>query len=131
MSLHLPLDHQCAHCEAYYIPYDAAVVCPQCGANEETVYPGFINHAVESANFNLQHGGSYIPEAWFVGSFGDHILKLTFSILEAARFSDSDEPFETLARTWIDKIDFQDQEYLREHLLDIVKAVHQRLKSAG
>ena len=31
MSLHIMYDHQCAKCEAFYIPYEEGVTCPNCG----------------------------------------------------------------------------------------------------
>lgn len=129
MTLHIDYTHQCGQCEAYYIPFEAAVVCPKCGADEDEVFTAFISEAAHSARFNLQRG-SFVPGAWWVGSFADHILRLLFNILEKHREQENalesagaPVPFEPVARAIVDRIDFGKQEYLREHLYQIALRV--------
>ena len=38
MSLHIMYDYQCSKCEAFYIPYEEGVTCPNCGLDEDEVY---------------------------------------------------------------------------------------------
>lgn len=126
MTLHISYSHQCAHCSAFYIPFEEAVVCPQCGAHEAEIFATFISEAADSANFNL-HSGSYVPGAWFVGSFADHVLYLLFAILEAHRTQEGQTPFDQVARRFVDQMDFGDQDYLREHLYQIALNVKAQL----
>ena len=130
MSLHIPYTHQCPQCSAFYIPYDETVRCPRCGAQEDKseVFEAFIRQAAHSAEFNLNSLGSYIPPAWWVGTFGDHILHLLFKILEAHRITEGSKPFAEVARQAVDQMDWGNQEYVREHLYQIALRVHEQVE---
>ena len=120
MSLHIKYSHQCRHCSAYYIPFAEYVLCPNCWADEKEVFPAFISQAANSARFNLQTQGYYEPEAWYIGSFTDHILHRVFLILEEHRIRKDEFTIEQIARHAVDTMDFGEQQYLREHLYQIV-----------
>ncbi|GDY08971.1 hypothetical protein LBMAG52_24570 [Planctomycetia bacterium] len=118
MTWHIHYTHQCGNCEAFYIPYEVSVLCPKCGTNEDEVKDDFISEAAGSAHVNLREG-SYLPGVWHTSSFADHILYLLFSVLEQHRTTKKKKPFDAVAREAVDRIDFEDQEYLREHLYEI------------
>jgi hypothetical protein len=127
MTWHIHYTHQCGSCSAFYIPYDADVMCPQCGKNEDEVKEDFISEAAGSASVNLREGGSYMPGAWYASSFADHILHLLFLVLEEHREAKKSKPFDQVAREVVDKIDFGEQTYLRGHLYDIALKVKAEL----
>lgn len=126
MTLHIHYNHQCAQCGAYYIPYGNDVPCPRCGIMEQERY-NFIPQAVESAYYNLKSQHSYTPMAWYVGSLGDHILYLMFPILEQHRLSPT-QSFNEVAWNMVQKMNFGEQEYLRDHLYSILILVYQQLQ---
>jgi hypothetical protein len=126
MTLHIHYTHQCKQCSAYYIPFEQGVACPKCGINEEEVYAAFISEAAVSARFNLQ-SGSYIPAAWIVSSSTDRILRLLFSILEKHRTQNDQKPFAEVACEFVEKTDFGEYEYLREHLCQLAVKVKGKL----
>ena len=130
MSLHIPYTHQCPKCSAFYIPYAEDVCCPSCGVQEDKseVFDTFIQQAANSAEFNFNSHGSYIPPAWWVGTFGDHILSLLFGILEQHRTTENSESFADVARRMVDKIEWSDQEYTREHLYQIALKVQEQIE---
>ena len=125
MTMHITYDHQCAKCGAFYIPYDE-VPCPNCGLIESERFD-FIPQAADSAMFNLEEYQSYVPPAWWTGSYGDHILSLLFSILEQQR-EEPDKPFPSIARSFVDEVEWGDQGYGKEHLYNIAIRVHEQIE---
>ncbi len=76
MSLHIMYYHQCSKCEAYYIPYDKDIVCPNCGVNEEEVAEDIISTIVSSANYQKRMFGIYTPIAWWTGLHPIFLIQL-------------------------------------------------------
>ncbi len=126
MTLHIHYNHQCPKCEAYYIPYDLEVPCPRCGLIEQERFD-FIPEAVESARFNLETQGSYVPGAWYKSSLADHILGLVFGLLESQRRTPKGGRFEDLARKALQDMNWGDQVYLRDHVYGIAVSVYEKL----
>jgi hypothetical protein len=87
----------------------------------------FIPLAVDSALFNLERG-SYLPPAWWVGTYGDHVLKLVFEMLELHRINDKGEDFETIARSYVDRAKWGDQPYAKEHVFRIACRISEEIK---
>jgi len=127
MTWHIHYDHQCSKCEAHYVPFDDVEPCPQCGEVEAERFD-FIPQAAGSALSNTHGDGSYMPGAWFVGSLGDHLLHLLFAILEKHRTSDGSVPFDALARSFVDKMEWGDQEYMRDHLFRMSVRVFEEIE---
>lgn len=129
MTLHIPFDHQCPKCSAHYIPYDDAVPCPNCGHVEPERFD-FIPQAVASARYNLETYQSYLPGAWYIGSFGDHILKILFGLLEDYKEGPKQPSFPDFAQTRLAQLDWGKQTYLRDHILSIAVRVYESLSGS-
>ena len=125
MTLHVGFNHQCKTCEAFYIPYDKDVQCPKCGLVESKRLD-FIPKAVLSLRFN-KYEGSYTPAAWWVGSFGDHILNILFGLLDAYE-EGKNGSFQDFVSSRLSRLDWGDQEYLQKHVLGIALRVHEELE---
>lgn len=127
MTLHIVYDHQCTQCSAFYIPFEENVHCPQCGKLENETFD-FIPRAVDSLNFNKTKWGSFTPSAWWVGSFGDHVLNILFTL-----FDDYDqsgrEDFDEFASDHLSELDWGEQTYLEEHIKSISKLIYPNLNS--
>jgi hypothetical protein len=124
MTLHITYNHQCPKCNAFYIPYGDAP-CPNCGLLEPERFD-FIPRAANSAMFNLRRHNSYAPAVWYVGTFGDHILGLLFPMLDQHR-QDPSRPFTTIAREAVERMNFEEQVYLKEHLYNIAIRVYDEI----
>ena len=121
MTMHVVYSHQCANCKAYYIPYDADVPCPRCGRVEAERFD-YIPQAAASMRFNRESYGSYTPGAWWVGSLGDHILRLLFGLFDA-HAAPPGQPFEQFLDQRLAQMEWDDQEYMRDHLRGIALRV--------
>ncbi len=126
MTLHVVYDHACEHCGAFYIPYDREVPCPNCGAVEEERFD-YIPQAVQSLRFNKRRGGTYMPPAWWVGSLGDHILRLLFSLFDAYESREANEGFAEFAASYLADMNWGDQGYLEKHVLAIAIRIQPEL----
>lgn len=87
----------------------------------------FIPQAAESALFNLKNG-SFEPMGWWVSSYADHLLIIIFSILEEHRKSNESGNFTSVARAFVDKLDWKDQEYSKEYVYNIVCRVYEEIQ---
>ena len=126
MSYHVHFNHECEKCGAFYIPFDREVPCPRCGIIEKKRFD-YVTEAANSARFNLNSRGAYVPAAWYVGSLGDHILYILFGLLDAYRTDASGRPFAEIARDALARMDWGDQFYLRDHIHAIACRVRDRL----
>ncbi len=126
MTKHITYDHKCSGCQALYIPYDDRIPCPKCGMIEKDRFD-FIPQAAESALFNLKNG-SFEPMGWWVSSYADHLLIIIFSILEEHRKSNESGNFTSVARAFVDKLDWKDQEYSKEYVYNIVCRVYEEIQ---
>jgi hypothetical protein len=126
MTLHVHYDHQCPKCNAYYIPYDLDVPCPNCGLVEQERFD-FIPEAVGSSRFNLNTRGSYVPGAWYTGSLADHILWLLFGLLEEQRKEPDGQSFNGMAHKALKHMNWGNQAYLRDHVWAIAVRVYEEL----
>jgi len=114
MSLHIMYDHQCLKCEAFYIPYEKAIVCPNCGLDEEEIYD-IVPKLANSANYQMDTMGFYTPIAWWTGSFGDHVALLIFQVLDAFH-TQEEKSFQEFALEYFDKSKWGNQLYMKEHI---------------
>ena len=126
MTLHVQYDHQCPTCEAFYIPYDDQIPCPKCGLIESERFD-YIEQAADSMRFN-KADGTYTPGGWYVGSLGDHILKILFPLFDAYEDNDSGD-FQMFAANWLGEMKWGDQHYLEKHILGIAVRLHETLQS--
>ena len=125
MALHIVYDHQCAACEADYIPYDQDVSCPQCGTLEAERFD-FIPQAAKSLRFNKSKDGTFLPPAWWATSLGDQLLGLLFPLFET---SDVDRPadFDAFAKAWLASMDWGHRPYLMNHVLGMARRLADEL----
>lgn len=125
MTRHVPYDHECPGCGACFIPFEAGLPCPRCGRAAAEAFD-FMPQAVASLRFNLDAAGSFLPRAWYVGSLGDHVLKLLFIVFEGFRGRDAaarEEPFDAYLDRALGAMRWGDQDYLRTHVRDIARRV--------
>jgi hypothetical protein len=128
VTLHINYEHSCSNCEAYYIPYDEDVPCPNCNTLEEERFD-FIPEAVTSMAFNKARFGSYTPGAWWVGSLADHILMLLFSLFDAFESENQEKlSIDSFTLKWFSNMDWGEQQYLKEHLYAIAMRVAENLQ---
>ena len=127
MTLHIVYDHQCSGCGADCIPYDDEVPCPKCGVVEAERFD-YIQQAVDSLRFN-KSGGSYTPPVWWVGSLGDHIPSLLFAVFDAGE-DEHPASFPELAEQHLSRMDWGEDQYLRQHVLEIAVRIHRSLKTS-
>jgi hypothetical protein len=125
MTMHVVYSHECPGCKAYYIPYDADVPCPRCGAVEEERFD-YVPQAAASMRFNRENYGSYTPGAWWVGSLGDHVLRLLFGLFDAYE-GQPERPFAQYLDQRLAAMEWGDQAYLRDHLRGIALRVAEEL----
>jgi len=117
MTFHAYYNHECQNCGAYYIPYDETVPCPRCSIVEQECFD-FIPLAVASLQYNLGRGGSYIPA---------NVLRILFHIFETYRIASGGGPFADMTREALKRMDWGDQEYLRDHIAAIAERIHEQL----
>jgi len=125
MTLHIHYDHECPKCEAFYIPYDDRIPCPNCGLIESERID-YIEQATNSMQFN-KADGRYTPGAWYVGSLGDHVLNLLFPLFDAYDEEKPDD-FEAFAASFLGQMGWDDQLYLEKHILGIAVRLNETLK---
>jgi len=122
MSLHIMYDHQCAKCEAFYIPYEEGVACPNCGLDEEEVYD-VVPDITNSANYQMLTHGFYTPIAWWTGSFGDHVALLIFKVLDKF-YTQEEKSFQEIAEEHLSSSDWGTQQYMKNHIRDLSYKVY-------
>ncbi len=127
MSHHIAYDHQCPDCQAWYVPYDVTVPCPQCGLVEKERFD-FVRYAAGLLRTNLRKYHSYSPPAWYVGSYSDHLASLLFMIFEAHRVANPPCSFEEMAREIVNRLEWRDQEYGKDYLYQLALRVHAELE---
>ncbi len=125
MTLHIVYDHQCANCEAFYIPYDD-VPCPNCGGAEEERFD-YVSRAVASLQYNMKMTGAYMPAAWWVGSLGDHLLYILFQLFERYRNEGEGIGFEAFADDVLSTYQWGEQMYMMRHIYTIALRVYEEL----
>ncbi len=122
MTTHVIYNHQCSNCQAFYIPYDLYVVCPNCGVLEGERFD-FIPQAIASLKINKEYEGSFTPGAWLIQSLGDHILHILFNILGGFEARVVDEDFGVFLERALSAMNWDGQIYLREHIRGIALKV--------
>lgn len=127
MTLHIDYNHTCGNCEAYYIPYDQDVPCPNCNTVEEERFD-FITKAAGSMLYNKHTNGTYTPGAWWVGSLADHILRILFMLFDNYESDkDANTTIENYASEWLSGCTWGEQGYLEKHVLGMAVRVAEEL----
>ena len=130
MTIHVYYEHRCGACGAFYIPFAPGVACPKCGRIEGEVFD-FAAQAASSLRFNLQAYGKYLPPAWYVGSLGDHCLRLLFRIFEGFRTrADPSVEFPAFLDRELAVMDWGEQPYFEKHVRDLALKVRSVLEEA-
>ena len=122
MSLHIMYDHQCSECEAYYIPYDEDIVCPNCGKDEEKAL-NIVTELTKSAQYQMNTMGFYSPIAWWTGSFGDFVALLIFKVLDEF-YAQKDKDFKEIAESHFNSREWGTQLYMKNHIKDLSYKVY-------
>lgn len=122
MSLHIMYDHQCSKCEAFYIPYEKGVVCPQCALDEDETYD-IVPQLANSANYQMDIHGFYTPIAWWTGSFGDHVAFLIFKVLDKF-YTQKENNFQEVAEEHFNSSEWGTQLYMKNHIRDLSYEVY-------
>ncbi|MEA1892188.1 MAG: hypothetical protein U9N33_05685 [Campylobacterota bacterium] len=122
MSLHIMYDHQCSRCEAFYIPYEEGIVCPNCGLDEDEVND-IVPQLANSANYQMDMHGFYTPIAWWTGSFGDHVALLIFKVLDKF-YAQEEKGFKEIAKEHFNSSDWGTQQYMKNHIRDLSYKVY-------
>jgi len=128
MSMHIMYDHQCSKCEAYYIPYDKDIVCPNCGVKEEEIAENIVLTIVSSANYQKKMFGFYTPIAWWQGSFGDYVALLIFKVLDAYE-EQAEKNFAEFAQMHFDNTQWGNQLYMKSNIYGLSCRVFEVLDS--
>ncbi|EDZ63761.1 hypothetical protein [Sulfurimonas gotlandica] len=123
MSLHIMYDHQCSKCEAFYIPYEKDVSCPNCGLNEEEIYD-IVPQLAHSANYQMDTMGFYTPIAWWTGSFGDYVALIIFQILDAYNNQEEEKEFQEIALDYCNNRTWGNQLYMKDHICNLSHKVY-------
>lgn len=118
MSLHIMYNHQCSKCEAFYIPYENGIVCPNCGLNEDEIYD-IVPQLANSANYQMDTMGFYTPIAWWTGSFGDYVAVIIFQILDAYNNQEDEKEFQEIAFVYCNNRTWGKQLYMKDHIRDL------------
>ena len=124
MTLHIHYDHECPECGADYIPYDTDVPCPRCGLHEEERFADFVSQAADSACYNADCGGSYMPMAWGCFSLADSTLMFLFQMFDGYTAHGEGQTFDDFAREFIRDSTFEDSEYLRDYMHPLATRVY-------
>lgn len=66
--------------------------------------------------------------AWWVGSYADHVLKIVFGILDA-HANDDHGGFLFIANAYLNRMDWGDQAYAKNHILRIACRVYEELNN--
>jgi len=119
--------HQCSKCEAFYIPYEKDIVCPNCGLNESEIYD-IVTAICNSANYQRNRYGLYIPPAWRIGSFGDHLALLIFKVLDAFN-AQKEKKFEEFSLNFFDNVTWGEQLYLKNYVYELSTKVYRELQT--
>jgi len=117
MSIHIMYNHQCSKCEAFYIPYEEGVVCPNCGVNEAEVY-NIVVDILSSADYQMNKHGFYTPKVWWSGSFGDHVALLIFKALDAF-YIQEEKSFKEFALEHFNNSKWGNQLYMKNHIYEL------------
>jgi len=132
VTLHVSYDHACGGCGAFFIPFAPQESCPRCGRPATETFD-FVPQAVASLRFNLETYGQYLPPAWYVGSLGDHCLRLLFMVFDGFRTKDDPaEPFEVYLDRRLAAMGWGEQPYLQVHVRSLalkVRAVMEQVRS--
>ena len=122
MTLHINLkDIKCEKCSAVFIPFRQDFKCPKC--NEPTnEFFDFIPELIGSMKYHKERYGKFTPDAWYIGSLAEDVQSIIFKIFDVLEIDKPINPEEFIITT-IDKINWRDQQYLKNHIKEIALEV--------
>lgn len=116
--------HQCAQCEAFFLPFEQGLPCPRCGSPATEFYD-FLTDAIAGLTIHKRQYGRFSPGAFFVGGLAEHVFLLLCNALDAI---DGAVDFQDAMRRHLDSCDWGDQAYLRSHVYDIALRIDKKLR---
>ncbi|MFA5935062.1 MAG: hypothetical protein WC827_04210 [Candidatus Paceibacterota bacterium] len=133
MSYHIKLkEYKCPKCEALYVPYEENLPCPSCKTvpmtNVSKEYFRFVDGLITSLRINKINGGSYLPGAWYIGSFVDSIQELVFKIFNYMEIK-KPKNMESFTKECLDLMIVDDKSlYLKDYFYKIILKIYSRRK---
>jgi hypothetical protein len=118
---------ECKECLAKLVLIAHEMTCPKCSRlisglpHDETL---FYENAISTMSFYKRDHGFYRPLAFYVGSWGDMMLSVTyqfFDFLEQENPADEKEFLDDFIKKL--KLDDDSDEYLRKHYHDAISTV--------
>lgn len=114
----------CPQCNTLYLPYSREAACPACGRLEDRD-SDFISTAISSIEKNLKDNDSYLPSAWNVGCFSDHILYLVFQVGSDYRIRQGEfKDFDSYVPEILEIFDYGDHVHIKQNLRDTLLAIN-------
>ena len=121
MTIHIDLkDIKCKKCSVSFIPFRKDFKCPNCHEPTNEFFD-FVPELVYSLEYHKQKYGRFTPDAWSTASLADHIQKIIFWIFDNLEFNKPDNT-EKFIGDFLERIDWEDQEYLKAHVKEIALA---------
>jgi len=103
------------------------VKCPKCGREPGLVYP-MAEEALSAWRYHEAIYGSGVPPVYVVLSLGDYCIYLSAVFLDAY-FRKKPEDEEAFIRDFVHRIEFDEEEYMREHFVEYFRHLLYTMKS--
>jgi len=104
-----------------FVPFHKDFKCPNC-AEPTNEFFDFIPEIIEAMEYHKKRYGRYMPGAWYVGSLADNIQSIIFRIFDVLEIDKPAKPEEFIITT-LDKMNWSDQQYLKNHVKEIALEV--------
>ena len=132
MSYHINLkEYNCPSCDVLYIPYKVNMPCPSCKKipnNTPEEYLHFIDQIITSLVINKEREGSYLPSAWYVGSFTDFIQDIFFNIFYSLN-RDKPKNVDKYIKEYLDLMEWdEDAPYRKDYIHSVFNEIYSRKK---
>lgn len=126
MSVHLNLeDFNCKVCDFQYFPYKEGQLCPKCGNVPNPFPEGYaelIDGITRSLKINKRKGDIFIPMAWSITSFSDHvqlIVAYAFEALETEEYTDEESHIDKFLLEKVNDASIETRKHLKDIILDV------------
>lgn len=116
-------DFICEKCQKPYIPFKRDFTCPNCG-NPTTDRIIYAPSVIKFLKCHKERFGQYVPDGWYTGSLIDHVNFLLFQVFDALEYTKPKKPEEYI-KDWLAKAEWGDQQYLKNHVIEIALAVYE------
>jgi hypothetical protein len=119
-------NYECPKCEVIFLPYKIGIKCPNCSKVISDIdsedYLDTVENITESMSAHKHGYGKYFPGAWMTSDILDHVQSLNFRIFDALE-REKPENEEEFLMGILDKSNWGEQLYLKEHVKEITKEV--------